>query len=298
MPAKSDTSRPLVVALHTWSGDCTIMDPAYPKLAELYDFHFIYPEFRGPNWTPLACGSDAVVSDIVDAAKFVMENYSVDASRVYLTGGSGGGHCSLLVAARAPELWAAIAAWCPISDVARWHDETIGRTDAANYAANIKQTCGGNPALDAAVKANADYRSSITYLEKIADYGLPITINTGIHDGHTGSVPVGQSIRAFNCLAKPGDRFSEECIATLEKTESIPEELRYNGVDPAYGSHAVLLRRCSKNARLSIFEGGHDSLPVAGYEWLARQQKGKPADFAPSSTEYLSVEINKTELTR
>ena len=31
----------------------------------------------------------------------------------------------------------------------------------------------------------------------------PLDINTGIHDGHTGSVPVSHAVRGFNAAAGP-----------------------------------------------------------------------------------------------
>ena len=47
----------------------------------------------------------------------------------------------------------------------------------------------------AAVKYELKMRSPVRHLAKAAD--VPLDINTGIHDGHTGSVPVSQSIEAF-----------------------------------------------------------------------------------------------------
>ena len=67
---------------------------------------------------------------------------------IYIIGGSGGGHAALLLAARYPELWTAVSAWCPISDIAAWHKQCQDR--ALRYAKDIEQICGGDPQIAAA----------------------------------------------------------------------------------------------------------------------------------------------------
>jgi hypothetical protein len=47
---------------------------------------------------------------------------------------------------------------------------------------------------------------------------------------------------------------------------------------------ATLFRRSSGNARVTVFEGGHDSEPSAALEWLSRQRKGQVADFRLGAT--------------
>ena len=121
-PAAGTEPRPLVVCLHTWSYDHRQETyERYAELAQLKNWHMIFPKFRGPNWTPEGCGSELVVSDLEDAVAYVKNTVPVDPRRIYLTGGSGGGHCSLLMAARRPDLWTAVSSWCPISDIALWH---------------------------------------------------------------------------------------------------------------------------------------------------------------------------------
>src|SRR5665648_25899 len=55
--------RPLIVSLHTWSGDYNQEDPLVKEII-LRNWNFIHPDFRGINNTPQSCGSDLVVSDI------------------------------------------------------------------------------------------------------------------------------------------------------------------------------------------------------------------------------------------
>ena len=268
--------RPLLVGLHTWSYDHTSHYEKYWEYCEQNNWNFIFPEFRGPNWLPEACGSDFVVSDLEDAVRFVCGNANVDKKRIYLCGGSGGGHCSLLLAARRPDLWTAVSSWCPISDIGCWHEQSIALKHG--YYKHIESACGGNPETDAAARKQATLRSPVNWLINAAD--LPLAINCGIHDGHgRHSVPVDQSILAFNVLARPEDRIAWDDMIFMVNSETVPEHLRYCGEDPAFGIHKVLLRRVSNNVRLTIFDGGHDLYETAALEWLSRQVKGKPVDW-------------------
>ena len=180
------------------------------------------------------------------------------------------------MAGRFPEVFAGAAAFCPISDLARWFDDSKARGN--HYAGNIAACCGGAPA-DAEFECGK--RSPLTYLPNARANKLPVYIVTGIHDGHRGSVPVGHSIRAFNALADEEDRISEEDIAYIEANERPPDALAFKGDDPFYGEkNKVLMRATSANARLTVFDGGHAGNYPAGLDFLSRQRRGRPADFS------------------
>ena len=125
--ASGKSKRPLLVGLHSWSGNYTQAggEVVYARWCIEKDWHFIHPNFRGPNWTADACGSDKVVKDIVDAVAYMKKNHQVDADRIYLIGVSGGGHASLLMAGRAPDIWAGVSAWVPISDLQVWWPQGV-----------------------------------------------------------------------------------------------------------------------------------------------------------------------------
>ena len=291
-PASGNEPRPLIVALHTWSYDHKQDSDNYFSRSMKRNWHCIFPKFRGPNWLPEACGSDLVVSDIVSAVDYVKANYPVDNDRIFLVGGSGGGHASLLLASRHPEIWTAVSSWCPISDVAKWHSQCAAlTTENRVYAEHIRQACGGNPDVDKKAFDEAAKRSSITYLKSSAGKTI-VDIGTGIHDGHTGSVPVSHTLEAFNELAAPGDQISAEDIDFMVKNEAVPEHLKYTGEDPAYGERKVLFRRESGMARVTIFEGGHDILAGPAFGFFEQQLRGKEpvwnsgdsADFRSGST--------------
>ena len=293
--AGGDAPRPLLTALHTWSytfeQDCT----AYAKFCLENNWNFIFPDFRGPNWTSDACGSDKVVEDIADAVAYMKTASLVDEDRVYLMGGSGGGHCSLLLAARHPELWTAVSAWCAISDIAAWHDECI-RIERG-YFEHIRQACGGDPSVDPSARAQAVKRSPLTYLGNASR--VVLDISTGIHDGHifggrNGSVPVSQTLHAFNVLAKKEDQISGEDIRFITENQEIPAHLGTPEEDPSFGQNTVLFRRQSNLARVTLFEGGHDCLPGPGLNWLARQNRKQAPDWSIGKAELAgSFELGK-----
>ena len=283
--------RPLLVALHTWSYTFDSFCDDYAELCRKKNWHLIYPNFRGPNCTPAGCGSDLAVSDIEDAVEYMRKNYPVDDDHIYLMGGSGGGHFSLLVAGRRPDLFTAISAWCPISDIARWYGESLERGN--RYAEHIELACSGNPQSDPAAMLQAQLRSPLSWLNNAVNK-VPVDISTGIHDGHTGSVPIGQAVRAYNMLAAESDRISEADLEFMEKNEKIPAHLAAENSDPAYGNYTVYLRKSSNMVRLTLFEGGHNIFPEIGGNWLERQSRGGKVDFSDGEAlQTKAVELSK-----
>lgn len=275
-------SVPLVVGLHTWSGSWKNVSHYSSALnyAKKNGWAMVGPNFRGPNKTPPACGGEPAVQDIVDAVEFAKREVKIDARRIYIIGGSGGGHMTLLMAGRHPEIWAGCAAFCPITDVARWHADSLldhpGR--GKHYAKMLEEACGGTPA-----ERPQEYaaRSPLTWLKHAKEAKVPVYIVTGIHDGWKGSVPVGHSFRAFNALANPEDAVSEADIRSIEETQAVPEALAYAGTkDPFYSDKMrIHFRRTSANVRFTLFEGGHGGNYSAGLDFLSRQVKGQPADM-------------------
>jgi poly(3-hydroxybutyrate) depolymerase len=299
---KSGGKVPMLVMLHTWSCSYTTKNPAAWAVTECCrrGWAFLYPHFRGPNNTPQGCGSDLAVQDIADGVRWALENHPVDPDRVYIMGGSGGGHMSLLMAGRRPDLFAAAYAACPITDIARWYSESgdSSRNLYPLYAKMILSACGGKPEEN---PREYTHRSPLTWIAAAKKAGLPVSITTGVHDGHKkkggGSVPIGHSVRAYNALAAEEDRISEEQLESMERTEQVPPELAFGGMDPYFRkSQKVLLRRTSGNVRLTIFDAGHAGNFVEGAAWLSLQKRGKPADWnvpPPAGTARSAAEVTK-----
>ena len=271
--APGQEERPLLVALHSWSGDYR-QTTGIPYATGCFErrWHFVHPDFRGVNQSPAATCSDLGVTDILDAVEFARRHARVDDRRIYLVGVSGGGMAALQVLAKAPGLWAGVSAWVPISDLAAWHAETKAR--GLQYTPQIEACCGGVPGVNAAVDFQYWNRSPIHFLARAS--GVPLDLNAGIRDGHEGSVPITHSLRAFNVLAHASDRLSESAIASMVKNAQVPEGLRSADSDAPYGTNTVLFRRQSGSVRLTLFDGGHEIIHGAAFAWLEKQNR--PSD--------------------
>lgn len=274
-PETPESPIPLLVVLHTWSGDFRQTGFVEDSLQECLrrGWALVHPQFRGPNVRPEAGGSDLAVQDVLDAVDWMARQTRVDPRRVYLVGTSGGGHMTLQMVGRHPDRWAAASAWVPISDLAAWHAESVARKQ--RYANDLEQLCGGAPG--ASPKVNAEYRkrSPLTWLPQAR--GVPLDIEAGIHDGHTGSVPVSHSLNAFNVLAvangRPELQFADAEIQSLLKERRVPPSLAFQGETPAVRKHKILLQRSAGPARVTLFEGGHEGDMAAAIDWLANHQQ-------------------------
>jgi dienelactone hydrolase len=268
-----DEPRPLLVALHSWSEDYRQAESViYSEWCISNDWVFIHPNFRGANNKPQATGSELVIGDVLSAIDYAKANARVDESRIYAVGWSGGGYLGLLLAGRAPEIWAGVSAWVPISDLNAWYKES--RRLGTKYVREIATSCGGNPAGEVSAAAECRKRSALTYLESAR--GVPLDINHGIRDGHGNApVPVSQSLIAFNLLAAPQDRLTEEEIAYFTREAQVPAHLRSETTDPAYGGLRILFRRQSGSVRVTVFDGAHDKNTEAAFRWLNRQRRSR-----------------------
>ena len=268
---------PLVVSLHTWGGDYLQKDNEdlaehAPRLGWIY----IFPDFQGPNKRPEACGSELVQHNVLEAVEWARATYPVDEKRIYLTGTSGGGHLTLLMAAKYPEIWAAACAFVGISDLARWHDKHA----EDQYGADTRLCTGGAPGESEAIDAEYRARSPLTFLgnPKLAEVNLPLDILAGIFDGHTGSVDIRHSIDAFNAVAKTAGAptVTEAEIKELSDGNGFGRLSSKQAADceeDAALGREIHLRRTAGRSRLTIFEGGHEGIGTAAIDWLQRHAK-------------------------
>jgi len=291
IPEKTEAV-PLLVTLHSWSGDYTQTAKARAEWAIKHGWALVAPNFRGPNNKPEACGSELVVADIVAAVSYMQSRTNIDPERIYLMGASGGGYGAMLLAGRHPEIWAGVSAWVGISDLRAWHAETTARK--LKYAKDLEQSCGGPPGASPEVDEQYRLRSANTWIARAI--GVHLDINHGIHDGHVGSVPCSHSITAFNLLAEPSKKISDADIQYILVERKVPDSLkgeRQN--DPLYGNLTVLFRRVSGNARLTLFDGGHSGSDQAALRWLSLQRKGKPADWSVASPTEGTVQTSEVQ---
>lgn len=277
--APEDSSpKPLLVGLHTWSSryDSAGGDAIFADWCIKQGWAFIHPHFRGPNNSSLAMGSDRAVQDIVEAVEWAKKQTAIDNYRIYLIGGSGGGHMSLVMAGRYPEIWAGVSAWCGISDIAAWHEFHSKGSMPGKYALDIEKALGASPAASESAKKDAIHRSPITWLANAKS--IPLDINHGIHDGRTGSVPFTHSLHAFNAvIGNEPDRLLDQDITSYYESQKLPNSWSQADTDPSYGTWKPLFRKISGQTRITIFEGGHELVHQAALNWLALQRKNQPA---------------------
>ena len=270
-------SVPLVVSLHSWSGDWHQRHEALEMAVVERGWLYLFPNFRGPNNRPEACGSPLARQDILDAVAQVVRNYRVDRQRIYLTGSSGGGHMTMLMAGRHPEVWAAASAWVGISDLSAWHD----RHAEGNYGRMLRACCGGAPGESESVETQYCDRSPLTHLHRAVN--LPLDLAAGVHDGHQGSVPIRHTLDAFNVLAQAqgANRIGRDEIDQLSRPNGrLNSPQSSDDITDETFDRAIYLRRHAGPARVTIFEGGHEGLATATVAWFEQHARSQPIEDA------------------
>jgi len=272
LPADATKPVPLIVHLHSWSSrfDSSNNFDEIRAEARQRGWALISPDFRGVNSHPAACGSELAVQDVLDAVTYMKAHARIDERRIYLAGSSGGGYMALLVAARAPHVWAAVSAWVPITDLAAWHEFSAQKK--ARYAP-MMEACFGHPPTHG--HAAQQYRRRSPLFALPLAQGLPVDIQTGIRDGHDGSVPVSHSLLAFNALAAPADRIPTKVIESITRDARVPAAFASTSNEQRL--KPVLLRRQSGAARVTIFDGAHEADFPAAVRWLETHRQAEAA---------------------
>jgi poly(3-hydroxybutyrate) depolymerase len=81
--------------------------------------------------------------DIIDTIVYMMDNYNVDTSRIYVTGGSMGGQTTAMMAAKYPDVFAAAVPWKPLTDLTDWYYELDDLDDPYDTLPEIRRETGG-----------------------------------------------------------------------------------------------------------------------------------------------------------
>lgn len=264
---------PLFVFLHSWSSDYKQDNSKWFAECVKHRWIWLHPNFRGINQSPKACGSRFARQDILDAITLARKTWNVDSERIYMAGVSGGGHMSLLMAGHHPDSFSAVSSWVGPTDLAEWHRFHVKNGKAQKYAQMIEASLGGSPGESADRDADYRDRSPVYHLHRTSD--LPVSIWAGIEDGHSGSVPVSHSLRAFNAIARGHgtELIPEKTIDDLLAKR--PVSLSQPGDSHAarsLGRKAYLHRR-SGVSEVTIFEGGHESIPLAAFDWLSKNKR-------------------------
>ncbi len=250
----SSTPVPLVVNLHTWSGDYTQFD-GFGDLVKNKNWNFIHPDFRGSNTTPQSCASKYAIQDVDDAIAYALKTMPVDPENIFITGTSGGGMMSCVAYLNTRHPIRATFAWVPITDLEAWYYQSAARKN--KYAKNILTVTGSS-----GKNLNADdarSRSSL-YMPIPKELKSPIHLFAGIDDGYSGSVPISHTLLFYNRMAEfagaPDKKAPEsEIIAMLSrgKPSTPPPGYEIDG-------RKVLYHQESPLATVTIFQGGHEML--------------------------------------
>ena len=248
---------PLLVSIHQWSADYTNFRNSMAEQAKAENWNYIFPDVRGANNHPKACGSDYVIADIDQTIEWAVKHLSVDTSRIYIVGASGGGYHALCHFMKSRYPVKAYSVWVPITDLNSWYHESLSRKN--KYAQDIEKCiCNDCPEFR---KEMAEARSPL-YWQTPKDKLTSTTIHiyAGIHDGYTGAVPITHSIRFYNKVIndigiEDNGHISRDETEWMLTTRKAPYFSRHK-----IGERDVLYSKNTGNISLTLFEGGHEIL--------------------------------------
>ncbi|MDD4108956.1 MAG: prolyl oligopeptidase family serine peptidase [Prolixibacteraceae bacterium] len=254
--AKSVEPKPLVVSLHTWSGDFSQKDDL-AKMCKERDLNYIHPDFRGANNTKDACCSFLALNDIDDAISYAKENANVDESKVYVIGVSGGGYATLSTFMKSRHKVKKFSAWASISDLIAWYNESKIRGN--RYAENI---------LNCTESENDRLNENIARVKSPFYWDTPVNkpensslfIYAGIYDGIQGSVPITHSINFYNKLLSDLSVKNRADYVSDEEKLQLLEFRKPLGEFGTMADRKICLLKESENIKLVIFEGNHEML--------------------------------------
>ncbi|OGK06253.1 MAG: hypothetical protein A2519_08240 [Candidatus Raymondbacteria bacterium RIFOXYD12_FULL_49_13] len=258
--------KPLLISLHTWSGDYAQTDEL-TRYASAKDWNYIHPDFRGPNWTKKACCSKYVIADIDDAITYALQNALVDTDRIYVVGASGGGYATLSMFMKSRHSISRFSSWVPISDLVAWYHETVQRKSEFPYAQQIADcvgsTASGLNETEARERSPLYWETPRKKLER-----TKLNIFTGIYDGVKGSVPITHSIRFYNKVLKDLGVADSAYYVTNQETALLLETRKPLRNFGKIGDRYICLKKEYKNISLVIFTGEHEMLPAYAFESL------------------------------
>jgi lysophospholipase L1-like esterase/dienelactone hydrolase len=262
--AAQQENRPLVISLHSWSANFEQKDELALQCIQK-DFNYIHPNFRGPNNTFKACGSEYVIQDIEDAIAFAIKHGKADPQNIHIVGSSGGGHATLLTYMKSKFSIKTFSAWVPISDIEQWYYQSEGRKN--KYAYHIASATNKNNQFDKenyslnkeeALRRSPIHMNTPAALRKKSK----LFIYAGIHDGYTGSVPISQSLNFYNKVVLDFDSAEKEALIPQEDIlEMVSSRNFVEEHKNTLGDREVHYKKTYKELlSVTIFEGTHECL--------------------------------------
>lgn len=251
------TGQPLIISLHTWSGDYNQEDPLTKGILQK-DWNYIHPDFRGANNKPDACGSPLVLSDLLDAIHFAIKNAKVDTANIHIIGVSGGGYLTLLAYMQLDYPVKSFNAWAPISDLQSWYWESKGRHN--KYANDLENVAKKNGVIN---WKELQQRSPLFLpVPQARRKNAVLNIYEGVHDGYTGSVPISHSILFYNKIAGALYPTNKNAVVPDSVWMSILIKQCNPDADSTLriGDRMIHLQKTLPKVSLTLFEGGHEMI--------------------------------------
>ena len=243
--------QPLVVSLHSWSGDYMQTDSIAHEVYRR-NWNYIHPDFRGPNNKPLACGSDAAIQDIDDAIAWALKNMPADPGEVHIVGSSGGGYMTMLCYMKLKYPAKSFSSWVGISDLEAWYYESLGR--GQKYADDILKCVGDSTVLNV---AEARRRSPLHL--SIPKRNASLHLYAGIHDGYKGSVPITHTLHFYNKIVAAQNKPEKNALVTQQEILNlVVRQTAEHSFAYDLGKRKVHLFKKSGPVSITVFEGGHE----------------------------------------
>ncbi len=172
---------PLLVSLYGLGETMTDGWKRYALEANARGWLLLVPDQRQNTISP------AVRQDIIDAVNWVKNYYLVDSSRIYLAGVSMGGNKALVMAAQYPQIFAAVVAHRPITNLSQWYYETTSFRKGW-----LEAELGGKPN-----EVPFEYQRRSPYSQVQNFRHMPVALTHGTLDT---VVPVTHSISMYDAL--------------------------------------------------------------------------------------------------
>jgi pimeloyl-ACP methyl ester carboxylesterase len=141
-------SVPLLIGIHGMGGSGQGTRDFLASEANNRGWLLAAPEMHGSYYVNI--GSYALAwpgaqHDIIDTIEHMMSGYKVDPSHIYITGGSMGGQTTAVMAAKYPDVFAAVVPWKPVTDLTAWYYELGAPGDPYIIRPRIGNETGGTP---------------------------------------------------------------------------------------------------------------------------------------------------------
>jgi len=248
---------PLIISLHPWRGSYSQFD-SLSILCKKLNINYIHPDFRGPNNNLKACCSDLALNDIEESITYAVRHANVDTSKIYLIGGSGGGHATLMMYMKSNSKIKKYSSWAAVSDLYQWYEEC--------------KISGNKKALSEILACTNSTENNINHLlfkeKSPIYYNTPankqqtseLTIYAGIFDGVASGLQITHSINFYNkLLSDLNISDSSKYISNKEKLFLLEKRKPFKDFGKI-GNRNIILQKEIQNIKIIIFEGGHEIL--------------------------------------